>query len=58
MAKNYDCGSFPLLKELSNKFDEIILSTGASFDEEIIHASKILKVDFTLLHCITIYQLL
>ena len=53
---SYDCGSFPLLKELSNKFDEIILSTGASFDEEIIHASKILKkVDFTLLHCITIY---
>lgn len=53
---SYDCGSFPLLSELSNKFDEIILSTGASFDEEIIHASKILKkVDFTLLHCITIY---
>lgn len=53
---SYDCGSFPLLKELSKKFDEIILSTGASFDEEIIHASNILKqVDFTFLHCVTIY---
>jgi len=53
---SYDCASFPLIKEISNKFDEIIISTGATFDEEIIHTARILKeTDFSFLHCVTIY---
>ena len=53
---SYDCGSFPMLRLLADKFDEIIVSTGASFDDEIEHAAAILKgANFSFLHCVTIY---
>jgi len=53
---SYDCASFPLLKELSKKFDEIIVSTGATYDDEVIHAAEILKdTNFSMLHCVTLY---
>jgi len=53
---SYDCASFPMLKELKNFFDEIIVSTGATYDDEIKHASSILNgTDYSLLHCVTIY---
>ena len=55
---SYDCASFQLLRELKKKFNKIIVSTGATYDEEIKFASKILKkknIDFSLLHCVTIY---
>jgi sialic acid synthase SpsE len=53
---SYDCASFPLLKDLSIKFDEIIVSTGATYDDEVIHAAKILKdTNFSMLHCVTLY---
>ena len=55
---SYDCASFKLIKELSKSFKCIYLSTGASYDEEIKLASKILntaQVDFYLLHCVTKY---
>ena len=55
---SYDCSSFQLLRELSEKFDELIISTGATFDDEIEKSVKILnknKTKFTLLHCITLY---
>jgi N,N'-diacetyllegionaminate synthase len=45
-----------LLKELSKKFDEIIVSTGATHDDEVIHAAEILKgTNFSMLHCVTLY---
>jgi len=55
---SYDCGSYPLIEELSNNFEHLYISTGASFDEEIEKTSKILqnkKKQFSLLHCVTIY---
>ena len=53
---SYDCGSFPFISELKEKFNHIFISTGATFDEEIKKASEILEgKDFSLLHCVTIY---
>lgn len=60
MAKvaSYDCGSYALIKELVNSFDTLIISTGASFNEEIERTSQILKSrgkEFAFLHCVTSY---
>lgn len=53
---SYDCGSAPMLLELKERFDHLYISTGASFDEEIEEAARILAGhSFTLLHCVTIY---
>jgi sialic acid synthase SpsE len=53
---SYDCASFPLLRELKNKFNEIVVSTGATYDDEVMHAAEILKdTNFSMLHCITLY---
>lgn len=55
---SYDCGSFPMIEELAKNFKEIIVSTGATFDDEIKKTVKILKLNeikFSLLHCVTIY---
>ena len=53
---SYDCASFPMLRELVQLFDEIIVSTGATFDDEVEHAASILKgKDFAFLQCVTLY---
>lgn len=53
---SYDCASFPLLRELTSHFEEIIVSTGATFDDEVRHASSILSaVNYSFLHCVTLY---
>ena len=55
---SYDCASFQLLRDMKNKFKQIIVSTGATYDDEIELASRILnknKSNFSLLHCVTIY---
>lgn len=55
---SYDCGSLPLLEELAVNFEQIIVSTGASYDEEIDAAAALLNKSgkkFALLHCVTIY---
>lgn len=55
---SYDCASYQLIDELSDKFKHLYISTGATFDEEIAHTSKILKnknCNYTFLHCVTIY---
>lgn len=55
---SYDCGSLPLIQSLAENFEEIIVSTGASFDEEIVSTADFLngmEVDFSLLHAVTIY---
>ncbi len=56
-VSSFDCASFELLRDLAkSKFKKIYLSTGATFDSEIVEAKKILKnKDLTLLHCISIY---
>ena len=57
---SYDCASYPMLRELAARFRELIVSTGATFDDEVRHASSILRSTvkdgrFALLHCVTLY---
>lgn len=53
---SYDCASPYLLKSIKKEnFDHIYVSTGATFDSEIERCVKILKTNFTLLHCVTRY---
>ena len=50
-----------MLRELSPGFEHIYVSTGATFDREVVYASSILKQyakDFTLMQCTTIYPTL
>lgn len=53
---SYDCASPPLLKQVKSQFDKIFVSTGATYDDEIEAAAKILEgSNFSLLHCVTMY---
>ena len=55
---SYDCGSLPLIGALADNFDDIVVSTGASYDAEIEATAALLngrKQRFSLLHCVTIY---
>src|SRR3989344_9206890 len=55
---SYDCASYPLLSELTERFDRLTVSTGATFDDEIKKAAELLKEKgkpFTFLHCVTSY---
>jgi sialic acid synthase SpsE len=53
---SYDCASFPLLRELKQKFARLVVSTGATYDDEVRHAADVLRgSDFAFLHCVTIY---
>lgn len=55
---SYDCASLPLIDSLSATFDDIIVSTGASYDEEIVATAERLRrsgKNFSLLHCVTLY---
>ncbi len=55
---SYDCASYPLLRELAEHFDNFIISTGATFDEEIEKTAALMKElgkRFVFLHCVTSY---
>ena len=52
---SYDCASFQLIRELKNRFKNIIVSTGATYDDEIKNFFYIKGKNFSLLHCVTIY---
>ena len=55
---SYDCASVPLVRELADHFDTLIISTGATFDEEIEKTAAVLKErgkKFAFLHCVTSY---
>lgn len=56
---SYDCASYQLIRDVADKFDHIYISTGATFDNEIIKTFSILKqsniAHWTFLHCVTIY---
>ncbi len=53
---SYDCASYPLLEDLKKYFSTIFVSTGATYDDEIIKAAEVLRgTNFHLLHCVTIY---
>lgn len=51
-----DCGSLPFLRQVRAAFDEVILSTGMSYDGEVADAARILRSgSFCLLHCVSLY---
>jgi N,N'-diacetyllegionaminate synthase len=54
---SYDCASYDLLKQTKKYFNKIFVSTGATYDNEIEEASKIMEEvkEFHFLHCLTIY---
>jgi N,N'-diacetyllegionaminate synthase len=53
---SYDCASFPLLNDVKQRWKKLFISTGATFDEEIEEASKVLEgADYEFLHCVTLY---
>ncbi len=55
---SYDCASLPLIADLAHHFDMVIVSTGATFDDEIQKTATFLKEKnkkFALLHCVTSY---
>jgi len=55
---SYDCASVPMILELADNFDNLIISTGATFNNEIQKTSEVLKEKnkkFAFLHCVTSY---
>ena len=55
---SYDCVSFQLIRDISKKFNNLVISTGATYDDEIKKTYDILKnnkKNFSFLHCVTIY---
>lgn len=52
---SYDCASPFLLKAVSECFNWIYVSTGATFDSEIQNAIETLEDSYSLLHCVTRY---
>jgi N,N'-diacetyllegionaminate synthase len=55
---SYDCGSLEMIKVLAQNFDELVISTGATYDHEIENTAKYLNSiykKFSFLHCVTIY---
>lgn len=55
---SYDCASRPLIEATIENFDTVIISTGASFDDEIAETADLVlskNADVHLLHCVTIY---
>lgn len=55
---SYDCSSWPMITELAYYFDDFIISTGATYDEEIEKTAALVKKigkKFAFLHCVTSY---
>ena len=51
-----DCGSRRMLELLRKSFEEVIVSTGMSFEEDVQTAAEALKGhNFVLLHCVSLY---
>jgi N,N'-diacetyllegionaminate synthase len=57
-VSSQDCISYPLIEELAEAFDHLIISTGGATDEEIEKAVETITrkgKKVTLLHCVSIY---
>jgi N,N'-diacetyllegionaminate synthase len=53
---SYDCASYPLLEDVRKYWSTIFVSTGATYDEEIEQAARILQgTHYSFLHCVTMY---
>lgn len=56
MVSGYDCASYPMLRELAERFDHLFISTAAAWDDEVEKAARILKGrSFTFLHSVALY---
>ena len=57
---SYDCASFPLLKELTRKFDEIVVDVkqgqGLFFNQYLVHRGGVNTTDRTRFGLITLYH--
>ena len=55
---SYDCASHELIRRSKEKFKKIFISTGATFDDEIMKTVDIMSgSNYTLMHCVTLYPL-
>jgi sialic acid synthase SpsE len=53
---SYDCASLPLLRDSRENFERIIVSTGATYNNEVESAAKLLDgSNYSFLHCVTLY---
>lgn len=56
MVSGYDCASYPMLRELAERFDHLFISTAGAWDDEVEKAARILKGrSFTFLHSVALY---
>jgi sialic acid synthase SpsE len=54
----YDCASWPFPRTLAQHFDTLLISTGATYDEEIRRTALLLNglgTELQFLHCVTSY---
>ena len=55
---SFDCASKPMLRELAEEFDRLLISTGGTYDDEIEETAEMLDemgVDYSFFHCVTSY---
>jgi len=53
---SYDCSSYPMIRELKEKFRYLFISTGATYDEEVQKTAETLKdYPYSFMHCVTVY---
>lgn len=53
---SYDCASYPMIRELKEKFRHLFISTGATHDKEVQNTAEILKnFPYSFMHCVTVY---
>lgn len=55
---DYDYASTPMLRELAEEFERLLISTGATYDQEIEKTTEMLSkmnFEFISLHCIISY---
>lgn len=53
---SFDCASYPMIRDLAERFSHLIISTGSTYKEEIRKTAELLQGRrFTFLHCVSIY---
>ncbi len=53
---SYDCSSYPMIRELKERFRYLFVSTGATYDAEVQKTAGLLRDHpYSFMHCVTIY---
>ncbi|MGQ9787927.1 MAG: N-acetylneuraminate synthase family protein [Candidatus Hadarchaeaceae archaeon] len=56
MVSGGDCASYPMIRELAERFDHLFISTGADYDDEVEKTARILRGHgFSFLHSVALY---